>query len=103
MKEAWPVEAKGTGGRHYRNHYVDQNLTTTRSNTPLKTAPRCCSMAERILVAIKSRQLYPWHQGFRRGFNRVPHPGQMQDLQGPEDGQERLVLAVPPDEPIPIN
>ncbi len=26
MKEAWPVEAKGTGGRHYRNNYVDQKL-----------------------------------------------------------------------------
>lgn len=26
MKEAWPVEAKGSGGRHYRNDYVDQNF-----------------------------------------------------------------------------
>lgn len=26
MKEAWPVEAKGSGGRHYRGDYVDQNF-----------------------------------------------------------------------------
>lgn len=26
MKEAWPVEAKGSGGRHFRNDYVDQNF-----------------------------------------------------------------------------
>jgi predicted dehydrogenase len=26
MKDAWPVEAKGTGGRHYRDGYVDQNF-----------------------------------------------------------------------------
>ncbi|MCC6509170.1 MAG: Gfo/Idh/MocA family oxidoreductase [Pirellulaceae bacterium] len=26
MKEAWPVEAKGSGGRHFRGDYVDQNF-----------------------------------------------------------------------------
>ncbi|REJ96967.1 MAG: gfo/Idh/MocA family oxidoreductase [Planctomycetota bacterium] len=26
MKGAWPVEAKGIGGRHYREDYVDQNF-----------------------------------------------------------------------------
>lgn len=26
MKDAWPVEAKGSGGRHYRGDYVDQNF-----------------------------------------------------------------------------
>jgi predicted dehydrogenase len=28
MKNAWPVEAKGYGGRHYRGEYVDQNFDT---------------------------------------------------------------------------
>jgi len=26
MKDAWPVQAKGSGGRHYRGKYVDQNF-----------------------------------------------------------------------------
>jgi predicted dehydrogenase len=26
MKGAWPVEARGSGGRHYRGNYVDQNF-----------------------------------------------------------------------------
>lgn len=26
MKDAWPIEAKGFGGRHYRGDYVDQNF-----------------------------------------------------------------------------
>jgi predicted dehydrogenase len=26
MKDAWPVKAQATGGRHYRNQYVDQNF-----------------------------------------------------------------------------
>ena len=28
MKDAWPVVAKGYGGRHYRGDYVDQNFDT---------------------------------------------------------------------------
>jgi predicted dehydrogenase len=28
MKDAWPVAAKGYGGRHYRGDYVDQNFDT---------------------------------------------------------------------------
>jgi predicted dehydrogenase len=26
MKDAWPVSAKGAGGRHYRGNYIDQNF-----------------------------------------------------------------------------
>ncbi|MFO1022934.1 MAG: hypothetical protein U0903_19885 [Planctomycetales bacterium] len=26
MKDAWPVEAKAVGGRHYRGDYIDQNF-----------------------------------------------------------------------------
>ena len=28
MKDAWPVEAKGFGGRHYRDNCIDQNFDT---------------------------------------------------------------------------
>ena len=28
MKDAWPVEAKASGGRHYRGDYIDQNFDT---------------------------------------------------------------------------
>ena len=28
MKNDWPVEAKGSGGRHYRGNHVDQNFDT---------------------------------------------------------------------------
>jgi predicted dehydrogenase len=28
MKDAWPVEAKGTGARTYRENYIDQNFDT---------------------------------------------------------------------------
>jgi hypothetical protein len=26
MKNAWPIEAQATGGRHYRDHWIDQNF-----------------------------------------------------------------------------
>ena len=28
MKDAWPIEAKGLGGRHFRGEFVDQNFDT---------------------------------------------------------------------------
>ncbi|HUS38649.1 MAG: Gfo/Idh/MocA family oxidoreductase [Pirellulales bacterium] len=28
MKNAWPIQAKGTGGRHYRGNSIDQNFDT---------------------------------------------------------------------------
>jgi predicted dehydrogenase len=28
MKDAWPVKAKASGGRHYRGNYIDQNFDT---------------------------------------------------------------------------
>jgi predicted dehydrogenase len=28
MKDDWPVKAQGSGGRHYRGHYIDQNFDT---------------------------------------------------------------------------
>lgn len=28
MKDAWPVQAKSSGGRHYRGSYIDQNFDT---------------------------------------------------------------------------
>src|SRR5207249_2812041 len=28
MKDAWPVQAKGSGGRHYRGNNIDQNFDT---------------------------------------------------------------------------
>jgi predicted dehydrogenase len=28
MKDAWPIQAKASGGRHFRGHYIDQNFDT---------------------------------------------------------------------------
>jgi predicted dehydrogenase len=28
MKDAWPIDAKASGGRHFRGHYIDQNFDT---------------------------------------------------------------------------
>ena len=47
MKDAWPVEAKGYGGRHYRGEYVDQNFDsytveyTFADGTKLMLEGRC--------------------------------------------------------------
>jgi predicted dehydrogenase len=53
MKDAWPVEAKATGGRNYRGNYVDQNFDTysveytfadgTKLHLEGRTMPGCTS------------------------------------------------------------
>ncbi len=49
MKDAWPVKAQATGGRHYREWTTSRpstrTSTTTRSSTPSPTARSCCSKA----------------------------------------------------------
>ena len=49
MKDAWPVEAKAIGGRHYRTGRRAttsiRTSTPTRSSTRSPTAPSCCSKA----------------------------------------------------------
>ncbi len=49
MKNDWPVEAKGFGGRHYRNDYIDQNFDsytveyTFADGTKMMLEGRCMS------------------------------------------------------------
>jgi predicted dehydrogenase len=47
MKDAWPISAKASGGRHYRGNYIDQNFDaysveyTFRDGTKLFLEGRC--------------------------------------------------------------
>ncbi len=40
-QDAWPVEAKAAGGRHYRNDYVDQNFDNYEIEYTSKMARSC--------------------------------------------------------------
>ncbi len=65
MKEAWPVEAKGSGGRHYRNEYVDQNFDSYSVEYTFEDGSQdAAETAAPCPTAIKSSLLVAWHKGF---------------------------------------
>ena len=85
MKDAWPVQAKGSGGRHYRGDNVDQNFDnysveyTFADGTKLFLEGR---YIDRLPPGI--RQLRPRHQGLGGHLHGRPHAGPVPHLQGPE-------------------
>ena len=103
MKGAWPVEANGTGGRHYRGDYIDQNFDTysveytfADGTQAVPRRPQHRRLPQRV------RQLRPRHQGLGGHLDRRPLAGQVPDLQGPEARRkDDLVWAFPQPEPNP--
>ena len=96
MKDAWPVKAKGTGGRHYRGDYDRSELRHLLGRIHLRrrheAVPR---RPQHRRLRPRVRQLRPRHQGLGGHLDLVPLAGQVPHLQGPEDGQEEPRLGVP--------
>ena len=90
MKDAWPVKAKATGGRHYRGDYIDQNFDTYSVEY---------TFADGAKLFLEGRNIAGCHQEFAsyahgtKGsavISANSHtPGQVPDLQGPEDHRKR--------------
>ncbi len=85
MKDAWPVEAKGSGGRHYRGDYVDQNFDTYSVEY---------TFADGTKLFLEGRNMPGCHQEFASYAHGTqglgghldlgPHAGPVPHLQGPE-------------------
>ena len=85
MKDAWPVTAKGSGGRHYRGDYIDQNFDTYSVEY---------TFADGTKLFLEGRNIDGCHQEFAsyahgtKGSAVISSnshtPGQVPHLQGPE-------------------
>ena len=85
MKDAWPVKAKGFGGRHYRGNYIDQNFDTYSVEY---------TFADGAKLFLEGRNIDGCHQEFAsyahgtKGsavISTAGHsPATLPDLQGPE-------------------
>ena len=73
MKNAWPVEASGSGGRHYRGNSIDQNFDsysveyTFGDGTKLLLEGRCMTGCDQQFASLRAR-----HQ--RLGDHLVQQP-----------------------------
>ena len=96
MKDAWPVKAKASGGRHYRGDYVDQNFDTYSVEY---------TFADGTKLFLEGRNIPGCHQEFASyahgteglggHLHERPLPRQVPHLQGPADQARRAGLGLP--------
>ena len=103
MKDAWPVEAKGFGGRHYRGDNIDQNFDTYSveytfaDGAKLMLEGRCMAGCHQEFASYAHGT-----QGLGGHLHLRPRPGQVPDLQGPEHVPRKdIVWQFPQPEPNP--
>ena len=102
MKEAWPVEAKGSGGRHFRNDYVDQNFDSYSVEYTFEDGSK---------MLLNGRTMPGCHQEFAsyvhgtKGsavVSTASHtPAKCKIYKGQKMVKNDLVWQFPPDEPNP--
>ena len=95
MKNAWPVKAQASGGRHYRGDYGRSELRQLlgrihlrRRHEDARRRPHDARLPQRV------RQLRPRQQGLGDHLDRRPRPRPQPHLQGPEVRERRPRLAV---------
>ena len=102
MKDAWPVEAKASGGRHYRNEYVDQNFDSYSVEYTFEDGSK---------MDLQGRIIPGCHQEFAsyahgtKGLaviSTASHtPAKCRIYKGQKMTPSELVWAYPPNEPNP--
>lgn len=102
MKEAWPVEAKGSGGRHYRGDYVDQNFDTYSVEYTFEDGTKLM-LNGRIMPGCHD-EFASYAHGTKGSavISTASHsPAKCRIYKGQKISKSDLVWAYPPDEPNP--
>ncbi len=102
MKNAWPTEVKGYGGRHYRKNYVDQNFD---SYTMEYTFDDGAKMITEGRYMDGCQNEFAVYAHGTKGCAVVSlsghHPAKCAIYKGQKFAKEDLVWAYPPPEPNP--
>ena len=103
MKDAWPVQAQASGGRHYRGDYIDQNFDTYSVEYTFADGTKLFLEGRNMAgLPQRVRQLRPRHQGLgdhlHRRRTRRPSAG---STRGRSSRSKDLVWAFPQPEPNP--
>jgi predicted dehydrogenase len=102
MKDEWPVEVKGYGGRHYRQDYVDQNFDSYTMEY---------TFADGAKMIVEGRYMDGCHNEFAsyvhgtKGCGVIStsghHPARCRLYKGQRFVKDELTWAFPPEEPNP--
>ncbi len=102
MKDDWPVEAKGFGGRHYRGEYVDQNFDTYNVEYTFKDGSKLF-LAGRCMAGCHN-EFASYAQGTKGSavISTAAHtPARCRIYKSQRFAKEDLVWAYPQPEPNP--
>lgn len=102
MKDEWPVEVKGYGGRHYRQDYVDQNFDTYTMEYTFADGAKLL-VEGRYMVGCQ-QEFASYAQGSKGSavISTAGHyPAKCRIYKGQRFVKEDLAWAYPPDEPNP--
>ena len=102
MKDAWPVEAKGSGGRHYRGDNVDQNFDTYSVEYKFEDGTELLLNGRIIDGCHKEFASYAHgSKGSAVISASSHHPAKCRIFKGQNMINKNVVWQYPPDEPNP--
>lgn len=102
MKNDWPTEVKGYGGRHYRNNYVDQNFDSYTMEYTFKDGAKMVTEG-RYMVGCQEEFAVYVHgtKGCAVVSTAGHHPAKPRIYKGQSFAKDDLVWSYPPPEPNP--
>ncbi len=102
MKDAWPIEAKGSGGRHYRGEDVDQNFDTYSVEYKFEDGSELLLNGRIIPGCHKEFASYAHgSKGSAVISTAGHHPAKCRIFKGQSMTNKNIIWQYPPDEPNP--
>ena len=102
MKDAWPIEAKGSGGRHYRGDDVDQNFDTYSVEYKFEDGSELLLNGRIIPGCHKEFASYAHgSKGSAVISTAGHHPAKCRIFKGQNMTNKNILWQYPPDEPNP--
>ncbi len=102
MKNDWPTEVKGYGGRHYRNNYVDQNFDSYTMEYTFKDGTKMITEGKYMVGCYEEFAVFAHGtKGCAVVSLSGHHPARCAIYKNQKFAKEDLVWAYPPPEPNP--
>lgn len=102
MKNAWPVEAKASGGRHYRGDYVDQNFDAYSVEYTFADGAKLYLEGRNMIGCFQEFASYAHGSKGSAVISTSSHaPSKARIYKGQRHVKEDLVWAAPQPEPSP--
>lgn len=102
MKNGWPVDVKGYGGRHYRNNYIDQNFDSYTMEYTFDDGTKMITEGKYMVGCYEEFAVFAHGtKGSAVVSLSGHHPARCAIYKGQKFAKEDLVWSYPPPEPNP--